>query len=68
MDLSNLKPAKGSVKKSRRLGRDRVPEKEEHLQGGIREPSSGLDIKRRSDLKVARCLCRDVFRNTALRA
>jgi large subunit ribosomal protein L15 len=40
MDLSNLKPAKGSVKKSKRVGRGQGSEKAVHPPGDIKEPNA----------------------------
>jgi hypothetical protein len=41
----------------------KVPEKEEQLQEATKEPSPDQDIPKRSDLKVVRCHCKDVFPN-----
>ena len=64
MDLSSLKPACGST---HQLVADKVPEKEVLLQEDIKELNQDRVTIRRLVLKVVRCLCRDVYRNSALR-
>ena len=67
MDLSSLKPACGSTHHEKRLVADKVPEKEVLLQEDIKELNQDRVTIRRLVLKVVRCLCRDVYRNSALR-
>lgn len=67
MDLSSLKPACGSTHHEKELVADKVPEKEVLLQEGTREPNQDQVINLRLVLKVDRCLCRDVYRNLALK-
>ena len=61
MDLSSLKPACGSTHHEKRIGRGQGSGK-----GGT-STRGHKGAKSRSGLKVVRCLCRDVYRNSALR-
>ena len=67
MDLSNLKPAKGSVKDKKGLEVDKDPDVEVHLQKDIKVQNQDQDIKRKLVLKVDRCHCIGVFRNSGLK-
>ena len=67
MDLSSLKPACGSTHHEKRIGRGQGSGKEALLQEDIKELNQDQVIIRKSVLKVDRCLCRDVYRNSALR-
>ena len=58
MDLSSLKPAARSTHREKRIGRG---------QEGIKEPNQDQVINLRLVLKEDRCLCRDVYRNLALK-
>ena len=61
MDLSSLKPACGSTHHEKRIGRGQGSGK-----GGT-STRGHKGAKSRLVLKVVRCLCRDVYRNSALR-
>lgn len=67
MDLSSLKPACGSTHHEKRIGRGQGSGKEVLLQEDIKELNQDRVTIRRLVLKVVRCLCRDVYRNSALR-
>ena len=55
MDLSNLKPAKGSKKEKRIRKRYRAPEMAVHQQVAIKVPSHDPVIQRNWAMKAARC-------------
>ena len=65
MKLNNLKPAKGSVKNNKRVGRGQGSGREVLLREDTKVPSPGLDTPRSRALKAARCLSREECRNLA---
>jgi hypothetical protein len=67
MSLNNLTPAKGSVKKERRIARGQGSDMEEPQLVVIKEPNQDLDIKQKSVSKEVKCLCKDVFLNSDLK-
>ena len=67
MDLSSLNRLPDQLTEKRELVVVKVPEKEVLLQEGTREPNQDQVINLRLVLKVDRCLCRDVYRNLALK-
>jgi len=67
MDLSNLKPAKGSVKKDKRLEGDRDPVRAEQLHVVIRDKNPDPDTQRELDLKVDKCHFSAVYPNMVSR-
>mgnify|MGYP003248744977 CR=1 FL=1 len=67
MDLSNLKPAEGSTKTRKRIGRDRVRVWAELLPEVIKEQSRVRVTNVRSVLKVVRCHFNAEFRNSVSR-
>ena len=60
MNLSNLKPAEGSTKSKKRIGRVWA----EPLPEVIKEPNRDRATKRKSVSKVVRCLCNVVCLNS----
>lgn len=68
MDLSSLKPAARSTHREKRIGRGQGSGKGGYFyQEGIKEPNQDQVINLRLVLKEDRCLCRDVYRNLALK-
>ena len=67
MDLSSLKPACGSTHHEKRIGRGQGSGKGGTSTRGHKGAKSDRVTIRRLVLKVVRCLCRDVYRNSALR-
>ena len=67
MDLSSLKPACGSTHHEKRIGRGQGSGKGGTSTRGHKGAKSRSGYIRRLVLKVVRCLCRDVYRNSALR-
>ena len=65
MNLSNLKPAEGSTKTRKRIGRG--PGWEVLLLEVIKELNQDLDTLRKSVLKVVRCLFNVVYLSLALK-
>ena len=65
MNLSNLKPAEGSTKTRKRIGRG--PGSGLGGQEVIKELNQDLDTLRKSVLKVVRCLFNVVFLSLALK-
>ena len=64
MDLSNLKPAKGSINKnSKRVGRGQGSGKGELQQEVIKELSQDLDILKNLVSKAGKCRCKEEFQN-----
>ena len=67
MNLSNLKPAEGSTKTRKRIGRGPGSGLEVLLLEVLKELNQDLDTLRKSVLKVVRCLFNVVFLNSVLR-
>jgi len=67
MDLSNLKPAKGSVKNKKESAEARVPVAVVLPPVDTKVLSRDPVIKGKAVLKAARCRCSDVFRNLVLK-
>ena len=67
MNLSNLKPAEGSTQTRKRIGRGPGSGLGVLLQEVTRVQSQDLVIRRKSVLKVVRCLFNVVFLNSDLR-
>lgn len=67
MDLSSLKPAAGSTHREKRIGRGQGSGKGGTSTRGHKGANQDQVINLRLVLKVGRCLCRDVYRNLALK-
>ncbi len=67
MNLSNLKPAEGSTKTRKRIGRGPGSGLGGTSTRGHKELNQDLVILRRSVLKVVRCLFNVVYLNLVLR-
>ena len=67
MNLSNLKPAEGSLKQEKESDAVRVLVWEVLLPEVIKELNQDLDTLRKSVLKVVRCLFNVVFLSLALK-
>ena len=67
MNLSNLKPAEGSTKTRKRIGRGAGSGLGGFLQEVIKELNQDLDTLRKSVLKVVRCLFNVEFLNLVSR-
>ena len=67
MNLSNLKPAEGSTKTRKRIGRGPGSGLGVLLLEVIKELNQDLDTLRKSVLKVVRCLFNVVFLSLALK-
>ena len=67
MNLSNLKPAEGSTKTRKRIGRGTGSGLGGTSTRGHRELNQDLDTLRRSVLKVVRCLFNVEFLNLVSR-
>ena len=66
MDLSNLKPAKGSTKGKKRIGRGQGSGYGGTLHVVIKDRNPDPVIPGHSDLKVDKCPCSDVCQNLGL--
>ncbi len=64
MDLSNLKPAKGSVKKEKRIGRGQGSGRGGTSTKGIKAVSQDPAIPGKSASKAVKCLCNAGFQNS----
>lgn len=67
MNLSNLKPAEGSTKTRKRIGRGAGSGLGALLQEVIKELNQDLDTLRKLALKVVRCLFNVEYLNLVLR-
>ena len=67
MDLSSLKPAARSTHREKRIGRGQGSGKGGTSTRGHKGPNQDQVINLRLVLKEDRCLCRDVYRNLALK-
>ena len=67
MNLSNLKPAEGSTKTRKRIGRGTGSGLVVLLQEVIKELNQDLDTLRKLALKVVRCLFNVEYLNLVLR-
>ena len=67
MNLSNLKPAEGSTKTRKRIGRGPGSGLGGTSTRGHKGAKSNLDTLRKSVLKVVRCLFNVVFLSLALK-
>ena len=67
MDLSNLKPAEGSVKGRKRIGRGQGSGKGGTSTRGNKGASKGQDINKSLVLKVDKCLYTKGFQNLDLK-
>jgi hypothetical protein len=67
MDLSNIKPAAGAVKRKNRLGRGEGTGSGGTAGRGHKELNRVLDTNVKLDLKVVRCLFKDVSPSLVLR-
>jgi hypothetical protein len=66
MNLSNLTPAKGSIKNRKRIGRGEVLDMVVRLHVVTKELSRVQDIRLKSDLKVVKCHFNVVCLNSVL--
>ena len=67
MDLSNLKPASGSTKNTKRIGRGQGSGHGGTSTRGHKGAKSRSGYKSKIGLKVVRCLYKDVYLNSDLR-
>ena len=63
MELHNLKPANGSIKSSKRIGRGEGSKKEVLQPEGTKERNLGLDILKKVVLKAGSNLFKEEFQN-----
>jgi large subunit ribosomal protein L15 len=67
MDLSNLRPAKGSVKKGKRLGRGQGSGKGGTSTRGHKGAKSRSGYSKKIGFEGGQMLSRDVFQNSVLK-
>ena len=67
MDLSSLKPAAGSTHREKRIGRGQGSGKGGTSTRGHKGAKSRSGYKSKIGFEGDRCLCRDVYRNLALK-
>ena len=67
MKLHTLKPADGSTKARKRVGRGQGSGHGGHQQEVIKGLNLDLDINQRLDSKVVKCLYNEEFQNLVLR-
>lgn len=63
MELNNLKPASGSTKVKKRLGRGEGSKTGGTAGRGHKGAQSRSGYKAKKVLKEVRCLCKDVYQN-----